>query len=161
MRAEGLSLVTRSVEETIALGERLGALLEAGDFVSLEGPLGAGKSRLVEGIARGLGVDRDRRIPSPTFTIVNEHQGRLLLVHADLYRLRSAEELAEIGWRDYLRGEAVVAVEWLSVVGEDMAPADRLDVVLEMAGDERSIELIARGPRAAKVVEGLDGPDAT
>jgi tRNA threonylcarbamoyladenosine biosynthesis protein TsaE len=127
-----LTVTTRSVEETVALGARIGALLEVGDFVVLEGELGAGKTRLAEGIARGLGVPPEERIPSPTFTLVNEHAGRLPLVHADLYRLSSRDELFAIGWSDYLERDAVIVVEWLSRIGASVAPDDRLEVRLEI-----------------------------
>jgi tRNA threonylcarbamoyladenosine biosynthesis protein TsaE len=149
---------TASTEQTVALGARLGAVLGPGDFVAIEGELGAGKTRLVEGIARGLGVDPERRIPSPTFTLVNEHRGRCLLVHADLYRLHGADELAGLGWREYLAGEAVVVVEWLSVVGRDpsIAPTDRLEIQIDVLGPEaRRVRLIATGPRAAYVLTAL------
>ena len=78
---------SHSPQETQALGERLGRVLMAGDVVSLVGELGAGKTCFVQGLARGLGVPAERRIASPTFTIVNEHFGRLTLFHVDLYRL--------------------------------------------------------------------------
>ena len=155
-----LEVATASVEETIAFGARLGAVLEAGDFVVLEGPLGAGKSRFVEGLARGLGVDPARRIPSPTFTLVNEHEGRLLLVHADFYRLESAAELEQLGWRDYLEREAVVAVEWLSRVGVEAAPRDRIEISIQPGGssdgaDARRITVSATGPRAEALLRAL------
>jgi tRNA threonylcarbamoyladenosine biosynthesis protein TsaE len=139
-------LVSRSLEETLAIGARLGALLEPGDFVVLEGPLGAGKSRFAEGIARGLEIAE--RIPSPTFTIVNEHEGRHLLVHADFYRLTVPDELDELGWRDYAARGAVFVVEWLSKIGAG-APADR--VLITLAGDAedpRALTLESSGPRS-------------
>lgn len=144
-------ITATNVEQTVAFGERLGRVLEAGDFVALEGPLGAGKTRLAEGIARGLGVEPARRIPSPTFTLINEHEGRVLLVHADLYRLRGPDELYELGWSDYLEREVVMVVEWLSIAGreKDVAPADRIEVTLS-APDEntRVIRISATGPRS-------------
>ena len=156
-----LEVTTASVEETVALGARLGAVLEAGDFVALEGELGAGKTRLAEGIARGLGVDAEERIPSPTFTLVNEHAGRVALVHADLYRLTTPNELFAIGWSDYLERAAVIVVEWLSVVGAGAAaaPADRIEIALEVQGDERRrATLRATGPRSASRLRALAPP---
>ncbi|MEO6951963.1 MAG: tRNA (adenosine(37)-N6)-threonylcarbamoyltransferase complex ATPase subunit type 1 TsaE [Polyangia bacterium] len=144
-------LVSESLEDTLALGARIGAAVVAGDFIALEGPLGAGKSRLAEGIARGLGIPADERIPSPTFTIVNEHAARLLLVHADFYRLGSPEELDEIGWRDYEARECVFVVEWLSRIGE-RAPDDRLTVELApRGGDTRAIRLSSSGPASERL----------
>src|SRR5690242_12469934 len=122
-----LEIHTRSVDETVAIGRRLGAVLQPGDFVALEGPLGAGKTRFVEGLARGLGVDEGTPIPSPTYTLVNEHAGRFELLHADLYRLDGPDELEGIGWSDYLVRDAILVVEWLSVVGREGAPVDRIE----------------------------------
>ena len=150
-----LVLITASVEDTIALGARIGAVLQAGDFVSLEGPLGAGKTRLAEGIARGLGVGEEQRIPSPTFTLVNEHAGRVPLIHADFYRLDSADELEGLGWRDLLEREAVLVVEWLSVVGKAQAPADRLEIEMDNLGARRRVILRAMGPRASARLDAL------
>jgi tRNA threonylcarbamoyladenosine biosynthesis protein TsaE len=144
-----------TAEDTIALGARIGAVLQPGDFVSLEGELGAGKTRLAEGIARGLGVAESTAIPSPTFTLVNEHQGRVALVHADFYRLEDPEELEQLGWRDYLSGERVVVVEWLSIVGGSAALPDRLDVHIGWGGSPGSAGGGAEGPLvdgAARIV---------
>lgn len=150
MRVSELDVKTTSVDETVALGARLGALLEAHDFIALEGPLGAGKTRLAEGLARGLGVDPALRIPSPTFTLVNEHAGRVTMLHADFYRLGGYAELEALGWRDYLEREAVIVVEWLSRVGAVNAPADRVEVHIEPTeGDGRRLRISATGPRSA------------
>jgi tRNA threonylcarbamoyladenosine biosynthesis protein TsaE len=151
-------VTTASTEETVALGARLGAALGPGDFVAIEGELGAGKTRLVEGIARGIGVDPERRIPSPTFTLVNEHRGRCLLVHADLYRLHGPDELEGLGWREYLAGDALVVVEWLSIVGREpsIAPADRLEIQVDVLGPEaRRVRITATGSRAADVLSAI------
>ena len=148
-------LVSRSLEDTLAIGAMLGAAVVAGDFIALEGPLGAGKSRLAEGIARGLGIPDEERIPSPTFTIVNEHPARLLLVHADFYRLGSPEELDEIGWRDYATRDCVFVVEWLSRIGGH-APSDRLTVELTpLQADTRALKLSASGPGSERLLLAL------
>ena len=101
---------SRGVEETEALGERLGARLSPGDVVACRGDLGAGKTAFTRGLARGLGCTG--RVTSPTFTIVNEHQGRVPLFHFDWYRLGGEEELFDIGWEEYLDRGGVCAVEW-------------------------------------------------
>jgi tRNA threonylcarbamoyladenosine biosynthesis protein TsaE len=106
-----MTRVTRSEEETIAIGRELASKLGAGDVVLVSGNLGAGKTAFVRGLASGLGIDPEE-VSSPTFTIVHEYRGgRLVLYHADLYRLeRTATEdigLEEMGVRD-----GVLAIEW-------------------------------------------------
>ena len=140
---------TRSPEETRALGERLGRVLQPGDVVSLVGELGAGKTCLVQGLARGAGVPADRRVASPTFTIVNEHAGRFPLYHVDLYRLERESELEEIGLADYLESGGVAVVEWFDRF-PDWKPPDHLELTLHITGDEsRRIEARATGPSSA------------
>jgi tRNA threonylcarbamoyladenosine biosynthesis protein TsaE len=102
LRLEGL-------EQTAALGRRLAASLRPGDIILLEGPLGAGKTALVAAIARGLDSTDD--VGSPTFVLVRQYQGRLPLVHADLYRLDSVSEVAALGLLE-LSEDGVLAVEW-------------------------------------------------
>lgn len=106
-----MEYLSHSQEETEALGERLGRVLDAGAVVAFTGDLGAGKTAFTRGLARGLGISE--RVTSPTFSIVNEYGGgRLPLFHFDLYRLSGAGELYEIGWEDYLDRRGVCAVEW-------------------------------------------------
>jgi tRNA threonylcarbamoyladenosine biosynthesis protein TsaE len=136
---------THSPDETQALGERLGRVLSAGDVVSLVGELGAGKTCFVQGLARGLGVAQGRRVASPTFTIVNEHPGRLTLYHVDLYRLEDERELEEIGLSDYLEGGGVCVVEWFDRFPH-LRPPDRIDLTLEITGEEsRNLSVAATG----------------
>lgn len=101
---------TSSVEETEAAGEALGRTLEPGSVVAMYGDLGAGKTAFVRGMARGL--CSGARVTSPTFTIVNEYDGRLPIFHFDMYRLGSSDELFDIGWEDYLDRGGVCVVEW-------------------------------------------------
>lgn len=148
-----LSLETHLEVETQALGERLGALLREGDVVLLSGDLGSGKTRLAQGIARGLGVRAP--VASPTFVLMNEYEGRLRLFHADLYRLEGAEvddleplEQAERG---------VLVVEWPERAADGL-PGDGLLVTLEHAGDERRrITIEPRGERGRDILREL-GP---
>ena len=104
-------IVTNSAAETRALGERLAKQLKAGDVILLEGELGAGKSELARGVAKGLGVQET--VTSPSFTILNVYEsGRIPLYHFDWYRLESAEELYELGMDEYLGGDGIALVEW-------------------------------------------------
>jgi tRNA threonylcarbamoyladenosine biosynthesis protein TsaE len=99
-------------EEMMALGREIGVALSGGEVIGLVGPLGAGKTHLVKGLARGLGCDSG--VTSPTFTLVHEYGGgRCPLYHFDFYRVEREEEFLEIGWEEYLdAGDGVVVVEW-------------------------------------------------
>jgi len=152
--AAPLILTAATAAETQAIAERLGRLLAPGDVLALVGPLGAGKTTFVQGLARGLDVPPDRHVASPTFALVNEHPGRVPLVHADLYRIEDARELAELGLTDAF-DRAAVAIEWLDRF-PDAAPADRLEITLAFAdGDARTLTLTAIGARATALVDGL------
>jgi tRNA threonylcarbamoyladenosine biosynthesis protein TsaE len=143
-----LSLVVRTASEMQALGQRLGRVLKIGDVVSLVGPLGAGKTTFVQGLARGTGVPAERHVASPTFALVNEHPGRVRLVHADLYRISDRAELVELGLDDAF-DRAAVAIEWLDRF-PDAAPLDRLEITISIgsAGDDaRQVSVTGVGPR--------------
>ncbi|MBR4458534.1 MAG: tRNA (adenosine(37)-N6)-threonylcarbamoyltransferase complex ATPase subunit type 1 TsaE [Clostridia bacterium] len=126
-------MLTHSPAETRALGARLAQLLLPGDVLLLEGDLGAGKSELTRGIARGLGIDGP--VSSPSFTILNVYEsGRIPLYHFDWYRLNSAEELYEMGMDEYLGGDGVAVVEWPSRC-PDAIPVDHLLVTVIPLGE--------------------------
>ena len=105
-----MEYLSHSEEETEALGARLAGALHGGSVVAYEGGLGMGKTAFTRGLARGLGCPG--RVTSPTFTIVNEYEGRLPLFHFDVYRLENSDALLDIGWDDYLDRGGVCAVEW-------------------------------------------------
>ena len=113
MVMERIEVISRSPRETGALGERWGQEARAGWVIGLSGELGAGKTQLVKGLARGLGIER--RVQSPTFALVHEYQeGRLPLFHLDLYRLDHREQVMAAGLDQYLSQEkGVVVVEWI------------------------------------------------
>ena len=123
---------TRGPEATIALGEQLGKALRAGDAVALFGDLGAGKTTLTRGIARGMNLPNG--VHSPTFTLIHEHLGETPLYHVDLYRLSGEEEVREIGVEEYIEGTGVTIIEWADRMGS-MLPPERLDIDLRMTGD--------------------------
>ena len=102
--------LSHNEQETEAIGGSLAARLKAGDVIAYAGGLGMGKTAFTRGLARGLGYRG--RVTSPTFTIVNEYEGRLPLFHFDLYRLSGEDDLFDIGWEDYLSRGGVCAVEW-------------------------------------------------
>ena len=112
-----------SVEETEALGQELVQKMAPGTVVAFTGDLGAGKTAFVRGMARGMGLDC--RVSSPTFTIVNEYLGERVLIHFDMYRLLSPEELFDIGWEDFLSRKGICAVEWSENI-QDALEADTI-----------------------------------
>jgi tRNA threonylcarbamoyladenosine biosynthesis protein TsaE len=146
---------SHSVADTEAFGRRLGEALQTGDVVSLIGPLGAGKTRLVKGIAAGMGVADLRQVNSPTFVIVQEYAGRTGLIHVDAYRLVSAEDLLAIGFEEFGERGAVV-IEWADKVAP-ILPADRLEIHIVPTGETvRRLILSARGPSAGRLLAALN-----
>ena len=120
--------------ETFALGQALGELLEAGDFVALAGALGSGKTQFIKGLAAGLGVSPDEPVVSPTFVLIREYVGRLKLYHIDAYRLAAADELLALGLAEMMaEPAAVVAVEWADRV-TPAVPNSACSIDLEHAG---------------------------
>ena len=112
-----MEFITNSERETQELGARLGRKVGPGAVVAFTGDLGAGKTAFTRGLAQGLGIET--RVTSPTFTIVNEYEGgRLPLLHFDMYRLDSSDELFDIGWEDYRARGGVCAVEWSENVSD-------------------------------------------
>ena len=136
-----MEFVSDSVEQTEALGARLAGALGAGAVVAFTGDLGAGKTAFIRGLARGLGVPG--RVTSPTFTIVDEHEGgRLPLFHFDLYRVGGADELYDIGWEDYLARGGVCAVEWSENVADALEEGClRVDIRRGERDDQRRITI--------------------
>ncbi|HXU86070.1 MAG TPA: tRNA (adenosine(37)-N6)-threonylcarbamoyltransferase complex ATPase subunit type 1 TsaE [Verrucomicrobiae bacterium] len=141
---------TASAAETVALGERLGRVAARGDLICLWGELGAGKTQVAKGIARGLGIADT--VNSPTFILMNEYAGRLPLFHVDLYRLADAADALAGGVIDDRQIDGVTVVEWPERMG-DVLPAGRLDVVIDGSGDEiREIELVTVDPGLRRLV---------
>jgi len=137
-------------EDMLALGQRLGCAMQPGTVVALDGDLGAGKTVLSRGIARGLGITG--RIPSPTYVIVNVHPGgRIPLIHGDLYRLADDEELEQLGLEDWFDGTQVVVLEWAAQFASAL-PGDRLDITIR-GDDTRQVELRATGPVHQQLLE--------
>jgi len=129
--------VSQSQSETFALGERLGAELTGGEIILLNGPLGAGKTVMVKGIATALGLDQEE-VTSPSFTLVNPHRGRLLLYHIDLYRLDSGASAAHaVDLDEILTDEkAVVIIEWAERLGHYPLPSNLWQISIAGDGDE-------------------------
>ena len=135
---------THSPAQTREFGEKLARVLRRGDVIALRGNLGAGKSELTRGIARGLGIEGP--VPSPTFTILQVYdEGRIPLYHFDCYRLTSPEELYEMGLEEWIGGDGVAVIEWPGNIPEAL-PEEHLEICLTPEGeDDRLIELHPRG----------------
>lgn len=134
---------SESERETEQLGETLVRRMAPGTVVAFTGDLGAGKTAFVRGMARGLGIPA--RVTSPTFTIVNEYEGGSLpLFHFDMYRLRSAEELFDIGWEDFLRRGGICAVEWSENIQEALE-ADTILVDIRRGKSDTQRTIVVKG----------------
>lgn len=136
-----LELRAETADEMRAVGEALSSVLEPGDAIALSGELGAGKTTLVQGAARGLGVDD--QVVSPTFTLVREYAGRLRIYHVDVYRLDRVQDAIDLGLEEMVGPGAVLFVEWGDAV-EALLPEDRLDIRLTVpdpASEARRVEL--------------------
>lgn len=133
---------TKSPEETFDVGFKIGKLLKKGDIVSLNGDLGAGKTHLTKGIAKGIEVDE--YITSPTFTLVNEYRGRIPLYHFDVYRINDIGELYEIGFDEYIYGDGVSVIEWGDIIKE-ILPDDVININIKKIDDNtREIHIDAK-----------------
>ncbi|HZQ36057.1 MAG TPA: tRNA (adenosine(37)-N6)-threonylcarbamoyltransferase complex ATPase subunit type 1 TsaE [Dehalococcoidia bacterium] len=148
-------LRTNSVDETRAIGARLGELLRPGDVVLLQGPLGAGKTAMTQGIGRGAGSTD--LVNSPTFVLINEYRGHVKLYHVDLYRLEDPEEILQLDLPGYTT-DGVLIVEWPER-GAGLLPEEHLHVGIEhdadASPDARRITLTAFGERAAELLRAL------
>jgi tRNA threonylcarbamoyladenosine biosynthesis protein TsaE len=148
-----LTLETTGPRATQKLGETLAGLLEAGDVILLSGELGAGKTCLVQGVAKGLGFTGP--VTSKSFVLVGEYAGRLKLYHADLFRLDSAEAVEDLGLKEYTRN-GVLMVEWAERAW-DALPEEYLGVGIDITGPRRRrINFKANSQRYQRVLESLN-----
>lgn len=154
-----LQVTTHSADDTRILGAALAPLLLPGDIISLSGDLGAGKTTFVQGLATALGVDR--RVTSPTFTIVHEYNGRYPIIHLDVYRLDSFQEVLDLGFEEFLDPSAIVLLEWGDAV-EPLLPRSHLKIELLRGDPETEDErIVLFRPRGEEWVRKLDGMRAT
>jgi tRNA threonylcarbamoyladenosine biosynthesis protein TsaE len=150
-----LEIVSHSPEQTQQVGARLGDIAWPGEVILLSGNLGAGKTCLTQGIARGLGITE--YAASPSFILVRELYGRLPLYHIDFYRLDHLEEIADLGLDEYFYGHGVCVVEW-SDKGMALLPPEHLLVEIAYLGDTgRSLTFKPAGERYRRMVAGLAG----
>ncbi len=137
---------------THALGVELGRRCGAGDVLAAEGPLGAGKTSLAQGLARGLGVPADHYVNSPTYAILQIHPGRVPFCHVDLYRIEDPDEAYGLGLEESVGTDGVAYVEWPRRL-PDLIPPDALWIRLTPEGTGRRIVLSAQGGRGARILE--------
>ncbi|KUK10480.1 MAG: hypothetical protein XD50_1232 [Clostridia bacterium 41_269] len=135
-----LSFIIKDAEAMKKLGEILGSLLNEGNIVCLSGELGAGKTVLAGGIAKGLGVKE--HVTSPTFTLIKEYKGKFPLYHVDVYRLDDPAEIFELGLDEYLYGQGVTVIEWADRIKEYLI-ADYMNIKIEKLGDEKRMVKIS------------------
>lgn len=137
-------MISKSVEETVEIGAKLAGKLKAGDVVALIGDLGAGKTVLTKGIAKGLGVKNNRYVNSPTFVLIKEYKGRIPLYHFDLYRLNRSTASDDVSFQEYFYGDGVVVIEWADKIKKAL-PKKHIEVRMSVAGeDKRKIEIKAK-----------------
>jgi tRNA threonylcarbamoyladenosine biosynthesis protein TsaE len=151
------TVVTHSPRQTRKWGGKLAKFMKGGEIIGLIGELGTGKTCFVRGVAEGLNVGKEAWIRSPTFTLINEYDGRLPIYHIDLYRVGSRKELEGLSLREYLYSDGVSLIEWF-----EKLPADDLDEYLELRfayadGTARELAFTAHGERYEKIIEGLKG----
>jgi len=139
-------------EKTKEIGYKLGKLLDEKSVVCLIGDLGAGKTTLTQSIARGLEIDD--YITSPTFTIVNEYEGRIPLYHFDVYRIGSSDEMYDIGFDEYINSDGVCIIEWANII-EDILPDEYLYIDLKYKENGREMILKSKGEKYEEIIKEL------
>jgi tRNA threonylcarbamoyladenosine biosynthesis protein TsaE len=155
VKERSLTYYTSKDEETINLGQRLGAALKEGDAVALVGELGSGKTCLTKGIGLGLGIPSDVVITSPSFSLVNEYEGRYAFFHMDGYRLESLSDFLAAGLEEYLYEEGVVVLEWADRWPE-ILPEWTIKVEVAIVDEQsRKITLSGHHARAVEVLEDI------
>ena len=146
-------IITRSPEETRAIGRIVGERASPGDVVLLTGELGTGKTCLTQGILNGLGSEDLAR--SPTFVLISEHLGRMPLYHMDLYRIGTVEQAEVLGIEEYVDGDGLTVVEWADNV-PGIFPDDALSIELELLSEcERRLSLAATTARHKGLLEAV------
>ena len=141
-------VVTDSPKKTKALAEMIGRAVSAGTLITLSGDLGAGKTTFTQGLARGL--DIDRKVTSPTFTIMKEYKGRLPLYHIDAYRLENITQ--DLGFEDYIDGDGVCVIEWANFI-EYVLPDQLLNIEFTINDDDsRTLTLQGHGEKYEEVI---------
>lgn len=137
-----MEIISKKVEQTIEIGRAIGEAVGGGEVIALIGELGTGKTHLIKGMAKGIATRKGDEVTSPTFTLINEYEGRVRLIHIDAYRLENARQLEALGFDEFCEAENVVVIEWADRVWELVAEYEPIVIYLEHAGPtERKIRL--------------------
>jgi tRNA threonylcarbamoyladenosine biosynthesis protein TsaE len=128
---------SESIEETIEFGSSIGEQLKPGDVVTLQGPLGSGKTHLVKGIAEALGIDKEQ-VHSPTYSLIHEYSSDIPLYHFDCYRMEDPHEALEIGAEEYFYGDGICVIEWPEKIAP-ILPDDLIGITLKSTGKTQRI----------------------
>lgn len=123
-----MTIDSYKAEDTFELGYRMGANAKKGEVYCLDGNLGVGKTVFTQGFAKGLGIEE--AVCSPTFTIIQQYEGRLPLYHFDVYRIADTSEMEETGYDEYFYGDGVCLIEWAELI-EELLPKNRINVHIE------------------------------
>ena len=147
------TVTSNSSRKTMSLGRKLASWVRGGEIVGLVGELGTGKTCFVRGFCAGMEVGKEAWVRSPTFTLINEYQGRLPVYHIDLYRIGKQDELDALNLREYLYADGVSLIEWFEYL-----PAAEVDEYLEVrlahgGGSKRELSFIAHGERYEEIVD--------
>jgi tRNA threonylcarbamoyladenosine biosynthesis protein TsaE len=149
-------LQTGSPSDTIRLGKQIGRLLQRGDVVALVGELGAGKTRLISGLAQGAGVQKSDYVSSPSFTLINEYRGKIPFYHIDLYRLEKEQDAEELGLEEYFYGDGITALEWADRI-PSLLPIGVLLIHVRYSGKKtRTIEMTGQGQRYEELITEIE-----
>jgi len=138
-----IEILSSSAQQTMDIACLMGKRLKKGDILALSGDLGSGKTCFTSGLAKGLGVSEEHRITSPTFTLINEYQGRCNLYHFDVYRLNGCKEFEELGFEEYYLANGVVAIEWAEKI-ESILPENIISIKFDYV-DENVRKIIIKG----------------
>jgi len=138
-----IELLSLSAQQTMDIARLMGKRLKRGDILALSGDLGSGKTCFTGGLAKGLGLSKEYRITSPTFTLINEYQGRCNLYHFDVYRLNGCKEFEELGYEEYFSANGVVAIEWAEKI-ESILPENIISIKFDYV-DENIRKIIIKG----------------
>ena len=152
-----IKIITKTPQELAYLGGRMAQLLQPGDFLALDGDLGAGKTLFTQGLAQGLEVAEE--ISSPTFTIIHEYEsGGLPLYHMDVYRIKHPEEMYDLGYEEYFYGNGITVVEWAQLIAE-LLPEEYLGIEIAIAPEGRELRFSPYGAHYEHILEELTGCD--